>query len=476
MANSPGKKTMGAKPGKRISNPQKIRAISKQVQDLCEDLMPSGKMTVLRDLGAGTNFFTCQRCGEIKAKEDFYICTNPGVKSGVTNICRTCADRVAMPLDMDGNKKEITKESMDYALYLLDKPMLETVWETSIREANSDNGEVLNTIYGCYMKNISMQQYYTYTYRDSDGYTAGMLSLDSMLKKTESFEDAEIINQFDKNKNDVLRLLGYLPFENEKLSAQPFLYSQLVGFLDSSEEGNDDMMRIQSIISIVRGFAQASIIDDNIAKLSADTKTADRNVSTIKAYQTMKKDVMTSVVNLAKENCISLKNSKHSVKGENTWTGKVKKIKDLNLREGEVNGFDIATCKGMRQVQEISDASIMKQLALDETEWSDMVATMRLELTELRKQKDSYQEINRILLKENIDLKDYIEERGLNLKSNLVNLKNLYSPFSCIGEEEDEYDSFEDEESYVEEIDYTDEEEDSEKINEEDYEDGGNER
>jgi len=91
----------------------------------------------------------------------------------------------------------------------------------------------------------------------------------------------------------------------------------------------------------------------------------------------MKAQILGSVNNLAKESCISLKNSKNSIKGENTWTGKIQKIKDLNLREGQVNGFDIATCRGMQQVQEISDASIMKQLALDESEWSDMVATMR---------------------------------------------------------------------------------------------------
>ena len=32
-------------------------------------------------------------------------------------------------------------------------------------------------------------------------------------------------------------------------------------------------------------------------------------------------------------------------KGENTWTGKLKKIKDLDLREGRINGYNIDTCK-----------------------------------------------------------------------------------------------------------------------------------
>jgi len=61
----------------------------------------------------------------------------------------------------------------------------------------------------------------------------------------------------------------------------------------------------------------------------------------------MKSQILGSVNNLAKESCISLKSSKNSIRGENTWTGKIKKIKDLNLRGFEVNGFDIDTCRGM---------------------------------------------------------------------------------------------------------------------------------
>ena len=124
-----------------------------------------------------------------------------------------------------------------------------------------------------------------------------------------------------------------------------------------------------------------------------------------------------------------MKNSKKSTRGSDTWTGKIKTIRDLNLREGQVNGFDIQTARAMQQIQEISDASIMKQLALDESEWSDIVAEMRVDNQRLRKEKESYKELNRILLKENLDLKDFMEESGIT-PSNVVNLKDLYSIFS----------------------------------------------
>ena len=84
----------------------------------------------------------------------------------------------------------------------------------------------------------------------------------------------------------------------------------------------------------------------------------------------------------------------------------------------------------MQQVQEASDASIMKQLALDESEWSDMVAEMRVTNVNLRKEKDAYQEINRILLRENIDLRDTLDEHGLLKENDLQNLKDIYSVFA----------------------------------------------
>ena len=208
--------------------------------------------------------------------------------------------------------------------------MLDAVWDASLLEAaNTTSGRTKNNVWTSYIKNISMMNYYTLTYQDSDGYTGGAYSM-ATLATDELPKDQEVIKQFEKNKDDTLRLLGYLPFEREKLSDQPFLYAQLIGFLDSSEEGNDDMMRTSSTISIVRGFLQLSQIDDAIAQLvqdSGDLKNIERNINAIKNYQSMKANIVQSITKLAEQSCISLKNSKNAKKGENTWTGKIKKIK-----------------------------------------------------------------------------------------------------------------------------------------------------
>lgn len=428
MPTKKGDKTAASKTPK-VTNLKEIQKITNQICDLFEQLAPVSQVKALEAMGVGSKFFTCQHCGKVKTKDKFYVSTAPGQASGITDGCKQCAEEIALPV-VNGEKQQPTKQTVDDAMYFLDKPMLESIWEASLLEAaNGASGKSKSNVYTSYCKNVQMVNYYTMTYRNSDNYTGGLISLEDMAENALP-KDQEIIEQFEKNKSDTLRLLGYLPFEKEKLSDQPFLYSQLIGFLDASEEGNDDMMRTASIISIVRGFLQASNIDDMVAQLSQDYRNAEKNIATIKSLQSMKSSILNSINNLAKESCISLKNSKHSIKGENTWTGKIKKIKELNLRGGQVNGFDIGTCRGMQQVQEISDASIMKQLALDESEWSDMVAEMRKTISELRSNNSSYKEINRILLQENLDLKDFLEDNNINVSLNLRDLRELYSVFS----------------------------------------------
>jgi hypothetical protein len=390
----------------------------------------------------------CRMCDSIKDRSKFYVSTDPMCKGGVTPICKECARKIAERVDKFGDSHEPTKESAQLALRYLDKPFIETVWNASIQESeNLASGKVKTNAYRAYMKNIQMGQYNGLGWKDSDMFKVRIKYEDEKTEQeiVEEHAGMDTYDSYIKNKEDVIRLLDYDPFEKEPVSDQPFLYSQLLGMLDASEDANDDMMRVSSAIQIVRGFLQLQKIDDTMAKLMGNINEVQDNSATIKSLQDSKQKITSMITNLAAESCLSLKNSKRQVKGENTWTGKIKRIKDLNLREGEMNGFDVATCKGMQQVQEISDASIMKQLALDESEWSDIVANMRETNQRLRKEKDSYKEINRILLKENLDLKDYLDEKGIKPKGSLKNLRDLYSVFSgdieFTGEEENDYES-----------------------------------
>lgn len=393
--------------------------------------------------------YLCPHCLKEKKKSGFYVSTDPRVLTGITSVCKECIQKIAF--NWDENRQQFgtpTKKSVMDALEYLDRPFLENLWNSSYAEwLNPESKSKRKSIWDTYIKNVGMKQYSGLRWRDGDIFNTyvedAKVVADMEKAQQENAQmlanNQEVNEEFEKNKSDVIRLLGYDPFEFEKPEDQPLLYSQLIGYLDTSGEGNDDMMRTSSAITIVRGFAQQAKIDDKIATAMANTSI---NPTEIKTLLDSKQKISSTISQLAEQSCLSLKHNKNASKGENTWTGKIKKIKELNLREGEVNGFDIMTCKGMQQVMDLSNESILKQLALDESEWSDIVAEQRKMVTQLTTEKDSYKEITRILLRENLDLKDMLEENNLLDSDNLVNLEELFSAFGdVIRDDEDDGDA-----------------------------------
>ena len=392
--------------------------------------------------------YLCPYCMKEKKKNEFYVSTDPRVLTGITSMCKDCVKKIA--LGWDENRQEFagcTKKTVMEALEYIDRPFLENLWSTSYSSWANNNDPRKQTIWDSYITNVSMKQYNGKRWRDGDIFNTYIEDAKQVaaleMGNTEAAQtliySQEVDGEFDKNRKDVIRLLGYDPFEGEKLEDQPLLYSQLIGYLDAGGDGNDDMMRTSSAITIVRGFLQQAKLDDKLAKVMANS---NAQASEMKTLLDAKKNISATISQLAEQSCLSLKHNKNASKGENTWTGKIKKLRDLDLRDAEVNGFDIGTCRGMQQVLEISDASIMKQLALDESEWSDMVAEQRKLITDLQKERDVYKEVNRILLRENLDLRDTLEENSLLDNNNLHNLKDLFSPLgdTTTREEEDDDD------------------------------------
>ena len=378
--------------------------------------------------------YLCYCCGEEKKISDFYKSSDPFNSVGVIPYCKECLERIAR--NYNANYKQfgdVTKTSLMNACERADVPFLEILWEASQKEVGDPSLIKPKTnVWSAYIKNVKMPQYNGMRWRDGDLFKEGV----EAVVETPEIKDIsqEVLVELDKNRKDVIRLIGYDPFEKEAPEDQPLLYAQLIGYIDT-DGNNDDMTRILDSIEIVRGYLQLQKLNDMSARAFANLAKTGQS-GEIKNYMDTKKRVTDVITQLAEQSCISMKHNKNSKKGENTWTGKIKMLKDLNLREAENNGFDIGTCRGMQQVLELSDASIMKQLHLDESEWSDMVAEQRSKIVQLQSERDIYKEINRLLLRENIDLRDTLSDNGLLNETDLQNLKQFFSAFSDIEKNE----------------------------------------
>ena len=85
-----------------------------------------------------TNYFTCCLCGKLQPREKFYKSTDPLNKSGVTPICKKCAQDLAIKYDDDGNKYS-TKKDTRLAMFYLNKPFLNSLWDSSVQESANEN-------------------------------------------------------------------------------------------------------------------------------------------------------------------------------------------------------------------------------------------------------------------------------------------------------------------------------------------------
>ena len=370
----------------------------------------------------------CYMCDAHKKKEDFYVCTDPMISSGICPICRLCARKIACRSDRNGDLHEPTKESVIEALRYLNKPFLEVIWNASIQESqNLTLGKTKTNVWTSYSKNMQLVQYIGLTFKDSDMFKEKIVYEDEKTAQqvVEEHNGLDTYDAYIKNKADVKRLLDYDPFEKEPIADQPFLYSQLLGMLDASEDANEDMMRVSSAIEIVRNFLQLQKINDSLAKIMGDFTRIQDNSATIKSLQDSKQKLSSMITNLAAESCLSLKNSKSSTKGENTLTGRLRKLREIDLREAELNGFSVGTCKGFQQVAVASMSAIIVKLSMDESEWAEIVKSQRIMVDKANKKSEAIEEAFRILLRENLDLRELIREKHFVDDDNFIDLDTL---------------------------------------------------
>lgn len=370
--------------------------------------------------------YVCPHCGKTKKRSEFYVSTDPAVSIGVAFPCKDCSENIARRYDpRTGEYSDMTEASLKNALMYLDKPFIRTLWESAYNEVHDETlKKPKKNMWKSYIKNVtSLPQHRGQRWRDGD-FDESQSNEKKVELSVEEYIAPDVAEELGRNRRDVVRLVGYDPFEKEQLEDKPLLYAQTVGYLDMGGN-NDDAMRTSSVITIVRGFLQIQKLDDMIAQAMINaTKTGSSGE--IKAYLDAKQKISSTISQLAEQNCISLKHNKNNTKGENTWTGKVRIMKEMDLREAEVNIFDAETASGLAQVADISNASILKQISLDENDYVQMLTEQKKMIEDLNKKANEAIEKARILLRENIDLKKLLEENEINISEQLSKDTILY--------------------------------------------------
>ena len=317
-------------------------------------------------------------------------------------------------VDINGKEHEPTKESVQKALFYLNKPFIESLWNSSIQESENEvTGKAKNNAWTAYIKNVSMINYNGFGYMDSDTFKEQILYSDEVNEKNNKIDELseDVIEMYKMNKRTVLRFLGYDPFENEPESEKPLLYSKLVGYFDESVK--DDGLKLEAVIEIVQSFKDVKTINDAISQYKKQLGTNPSVIPTIKSLADTKQKMINSALALAKDNGISENNNNRKSKGAGTLTGIIKELQEINLDGSEVNTFDYETNLAIEDIMTRNHQNQLRQLNPDENDWEKEVIHQKQLLFNLQKERDNAVEFSRLLKKENKDLKDFLSEKGL---------------------------------------------------------------
>lgn len=363
-----------------------------------------------------TPSYVCPHCGALKKKTEFYVSSDPAVRIGVAFPCKSCAEKIARGYnDKTGKYGDVTEATLKKALCYLDKPFLNVLYEASYMEVHDDSLErPKSNVWSAYIKNVQMKQYNTLRWENSDCFQDSSFNFSDDNTQIQSMDHMtqEELDSFRINKRDVIRMVGYDPFENYPVVQDlPVLYAQLISFID--EETKNDGMKMNAVIQIVQAFNQIQKLNDAINALSADTKKINNNNGTIKQYADTISKLLSGANALAKDNGISLNYNNNKSKGQNTLTGKMKELDLIGFRAAKINMYDIDYCKGMQQVAEISAKAQINQIGFDENVMIEIENIRRELVDELQKKTDKAEERARVLLVENKDLKEFLREKGL---------------------------------------------------------------
>lgn len=351
----------------------------------------------------------CTKCGKILADSNFYSSNSKlHTYTGRVALCKDCLTNFYVGFLEETNDIRV---SIYKLCELVDFVYLENIYESSLTEAGwNKNFTIVENgleIWKKYIKTInSLRNYkgYAFEHGDKIGFDKKEdVNEEDIVKdnltvschKELSEEEIEQKVRDKQNKEDIIRIIGYDPFENELEEDKSKMYAKLINMLD--EDSQNDELKNSAIISIIKGQNQENKINDVITSLSSDTKSIKDNIGTIKSLTDTKEKLNKSLLALAKDNKISDLYSGHKTVGANTLTGMVKKLKEIDLKEAQVNLFDIQTSLGMLQTARLSAQAQVENLNFGDDDLVDMVKFQRGKLDFYEQEYSKLKEENRKL-------------------------------------------------------------------------------
>lgn len=336
--------------------------------------------------------YTCLCCIKSKSEDDFFTSKWSKVWNESNKKVLFCKDCIQLLMD-EYTPRYGERTALIICCALLDVPYYGTLYQSII-----NNNSFFNV--GLYLRQLQMRQH---QYKNFSNCIT-----DGELLKTEREFKEDIESKWTKrdkqNMNFAISVVGYDPFDDCNMTDndRKYCFNILAGYCDI-DGIKDDGHKIQCVVQITQNQMQVRKLDEMI---NQELLASHPDEKRIKELTATKKQLQDSIAKLAQDNNLSSAYNNNSNAGKHTLSEKMKEMLTDGYEAIRVNLYDIRTSEAMKQIADLSNASILEQLTLDSNDYSEMIKEQRELITKLQSESDELSEENRMLKNKLIDIEN----------------------------------------------------------------------
>lgn len=173
-----------------------------------------------------------------------------------------------------------------------------------------------------------------------------------------------------KDREQIVKIIGYDPFAKNPLEDKPQLYRDLTGMLTDSMR--KDVPRAKAAVEVVTGYNNIRKYQDKVNQLINSGQLDDDTQKQLDKHLEMIAKIQASVIAISEKNGFTNSRSLGS-NGKGMLSDVMNTIDEHMYDPGITNYFDIATSKSIEQISDISVKSMLNQIKLTGQEYVEML-------------------------------------------------------------------------------------------------------
>ena len=196
-----------------------------------------------------------------------------------------------------------------------------------------------------------------------------------------------------RNRQQIVNIIGYDPFEKNPLEDKPQLYRDLTGML--TDNMRKDIPRAKAAVEVVIGYNNIRKYQDRVNQLINNGQLDEDTQKQLDKHLEMIAKIQASVSATSEKNGFTNSRALGS-NGRGMLSDVMNTIDEHMYDPGITNFYDIATSKSIEQISDISFKSMLNQIKLTGQEYVDIITEQNKIVREARSKMRELKEALRI--------------------------------------------------------------------------------